>query len=688
MVLSALRSSSSARRRLRPRNGSSQPDADSLAINGAAPRGSLIDGEVREAGIMNPELEDSDIKVLNDFLSSLTAIFPDIQIEVFREMLTSFDEESRLHVVTEALLKHKAKWVQGRWQVPGTEERGLQGADLLLRGHTEDRAVVPVEERFRTESYKRASRAALNQEFRGLSRSIIDAVLAEHNYSYTLTRPTLLTLSSKSWRFSLSSFFLRRKTPISLAPSNHPLIRYQACGTHGDGPLIPTLKLTESPELNQELFDTLLVPLQRKKREEQETMDRELAVQLNEAEAEEHDALHDCECCFASTTFEQLSACDGGHFICHRCVRLTINESLFGQGWARNIQHDRGSLRCLAPMISKGGDCIGSIPQGLIRRALLGEKGGEEVWRKFEERLAGESILKSGIALVRCPFCIYAEADEIYFPATGRLWVFKLSTQFSILSLLIAVLGTGMVPFLMPLIILYSILTSTFPFAQSAHKSITDQVTLSLLRSRRKRRGLKFVCLNPLCSRASCLSCAKEWHDIHICFESELTALRSAVERAMAEAVKRTCPRCNLSFIKASGCNKLTCVCGYTMCYVCRADIGKSSYRHFCEHFRPDVGKGCTECEKCDLYKCEDEEVVIRRAAESAEKEWRQKEGMETICRWEDKGKVVGYGEGRGVRGEEGLGHLSQTWAWRLLGIRRGLTWLGILDWIIDQLFE
>jgi len=89
------------------------------------------------------------------------------------------------------------------------------------------------------------------------------------------------------------------------------------------------------------------------------------------------------------------------------------------------------------------------------------------------------------------------------------------------------------------------------------------------------------------------------------------------------------------------------------------------------------------------LYKCEDEEVVIGRAAESAEKEWRQKEGMETIWRWEGKEKVVGYrGEGRGVRGEEGRGHLSRAWAWRLLGVRRGLTWLGILDWIIDQLFE
>jgi hypothetical protein len=119
------------------------------------------------------------------------------------------------------------------------------------------------------------------------------------------------------------------------------------------------------------------------------------------------------------------------------------------------------------------------------------------------------------------------------------------------------------------------------------------------------------------------------------------------------------------------------------MCYVCRADIGKSSYRHFCEHFRPDPGKGCTECEKCDLYKCEDEEEVVKRAAENAEKEWREKEGMETTSGWEGQEKIVGY-IGRRRGSDDG----SQTWLWRFFGIRRALTWLETLDWITYQLFE
>jgi hypothetical protein len=102
------------------------------------------------------------------------------------------------------------------------------------------------------------------------------------------------------------------------------------------------------------------------------------------------------------------------------------------------------------------------------------------------------------------------------------------------------------------------------------------------------------------------------------------------VELAMSLAIKRTCPRCNTSFVKSSGCNKLTCVCGYQMCYVCRKDIGNGEgYRHFCEHFRPNGGRGCTECSKCDLYRCEDDEVVVKKAKEDAERQWMEKEGAD-----------------------------------------------------------
>ncbi len=75
----------------------------------------------------------------------------------------------------------------------------------------------------------------------------------------------------------------------------------------------------------------------------------------------------------------------------------------------------------------------------------------------------------------------------------------------------------------------------------------------------------------------------------------------------------------------------MTCICGYTMCYVCRQGLGRDqgggAYSHFCQHFRPGGGK-CRDCDKCDLYKGDDEEKQVRIAGEKAEKEWREMEGM------------------------------------------------------------
>jgi hypothetical protein len=79
------------------------------------------------------------------------------------------------------------------------------------------------------------------------------------------------------------------------------------------------------------------------------------------------------------------------------------------------------------------------------------------------------------------------------------------------------------------------------------------------------------------------------------------------------------------------------------MCYLCRKALGppangsrrsgvgeeeEEGYRHFCEHFRVNPGKPCTECRKCDLYRAENEDEVARRAGEEAERQWRIKEGM------------------------------------------------------------
>ncbi|KAI9756658.1 MAG: ergosterol biosynthesis protein [Chaenotheca gracillima] len=634
--------------------------------------------------LLKPETEEPDLHTLNESLDILTMVFPDVQAEVFREMLMTFDDESRLHVVTEALLRHKTQWTKGRWRVPGKDAQPVVPSNAGAGQDSQAGAILPAEDRFRSSNYKKAVRTALCQEFRGLSRSTIDGVLAEHNHSYTLARPTLLILSSKSWRFSISSFFQRKKLASSMDPSRHPLVLWRASDGSKDGTSIPALRGTESPELNRELYDTLIRPLKRQAKDQQLSEDHVTALQMNDTEADENDALQDCECCFTSTSFEQLSACsEGRHFICFRCLRHAASEALFGQGWTRNTDQERCSLRCIAPVLDGSGDCEGFVSQGMVRRALDEEVGGGDIWTKMEQRFAENGLRKSQKPLVRCSFCSYAEMDDLYLPDGIVKWKFKRANFLSFWTFIWGIIS-GLVTFALPLYLLCLLsLVVYLTINQLTFGNDSSRFDNSLRRLARKSRGLKFNCQSSTCGRSSCLVCSKEWRDIHICYESERLALRSYVERAMAEAVKRTCPICNLSFVKASGCNKLTCVCGYKMCYVCRKEIGKDGYRHFCEHFRPDGDRLCRECDKCDLYRCEDEATAIRNAGNDAEREWRTREGMNHGWSWEGRDDFAGNQK---MRGSEGFG-IWEGWK-GLIGAWRNGNWQHCLDILVERLID
>lgn len=51
---------------------------------------------------------------MNEALKCLNEIFPDVEVDVLREMLTSFSEESRIQLVADALLRKDCKEAQGR----------------------------------------------------------------------------------------------------------------------------------------------------------------------------------------------------------------------------------------------------------------------------------------------------------------------------------------------------------------------------------------------------------------------------------------------------------------------------------------------------------------------------------------------------------------------------------------------
>uniref|UniRef100_A0A7E5A0A9 RING-type domain-containing protein n=1 Tax=Panagrellus redivivus TaxID=6233 RepID=A0A7E5A0A9_PANRE len=116
-----------------------------------------------------------------------------------------------------------------------------------------------------------------------------------------------------------------------------------------------------------------------------------------------------------------------------------------------------------------------------------------------------------------------------------------------------------------------------------------------------------------------CRLCELPWNDDHFGQTCDEAALKIGVqkkqrdlERMASEAVMRKCHRCNLVFTKDEGCNKITCRCRATQCYICRAkDI---DYTHFCGHPQiPLAPRTC--CQKCLLWenpKTVDENAIVQ----------------------------------------------------------------------------
>ncbi|TKA47541.1 hypothetical protein B0A54_01913 [Friedmanniomyces endolithicus] len=558
-------------------------------------------------------VDEPDLKDLNTALATLVDIFPDVEPETFREMLSNLSESSRVEIVTEQMLKSDAKRTRKTLRkLPSPETTAKR------RPRPSAHTALPTADAFRGESYKKAVKQVLYQEFKTLSHSSIKAVMAEQNYSYTQSRPVLQQLAAKSWRFSLSNIWARRSPFV--ATGEHPNIMM------GDTTTDQTtgVRRTGSAQLDQELHDLFVTPALQQRRQEQLATDFALASQLNDTEAKETETLFDCECCYGSVTFEQLAICDDNcHQLCFDCVRRSVNEALYGQGWSQSIDLQKTTLRCFAQADQT---CHGRLPGNIIRRALAEPGADEDTWNELQKRMASEALVKSGLRLQRCGLCQYAEVDEVpslKLRNARGIFTHIVTRSSATLQIMLLFLTAATILITAPLIMIaclvWMIITLVPPVA-----AITDA---SWSRVYKQRRGLKFECRNPTCSKISCIRCTATWRDPHVCFESEKTSLRTAIESSATAAVKRTCPRCLLSFVKASGCNKLVCNCGYTMCYICRQEVtSKEGYGHFCQHFRPSGGR-CGECERCDLYGAEDEEAAIRKATQTAEKMWREREG-------------------------------------------------------------
>ncbi len=111
--------------------------------------------------------------------------------------------------------------------------------------------------------------------------------------------------------------------------------------------------------------------------------------------------------------------------------------------------------------------------------------------------------------------------------------------------------------------------------------------------------GIVLVC--PDCRAETCRLCGEEAHIPLKCSEVEKkseTEARLKVEEAMTAARIRECPKCKTRFFKTEGCNKMVCTCNTFLCYICKKDITKQGYSHFCQTAHCDH----KSCGKCKLF--------------------------------------------------------------------------------------
>ncbi|XP_070182008.1 E3 ubiquitin-protein ligase RNF216-like isoform X2 [Littorina saxatilis] len=119
-----------------------------------------------------------------------------------------------------------------------------------------------------------------------------------------------------------------------------------------------------------------------------------------------------------------------------------------------------------------------------------------------------------------------------------------------------------------------------------------------------------FHCLNPECLKDSCRFCQEPNHVPLKCEEVEKqseTDMRTFIEKRVTEAMLRKCHNCGKRFVKDTGCNKMTCICGATSCYICRQpDI---DYSHF----------NGNKCGEGDMNKVHQQEMERAAAMAKAE---------------------------------------------------------------------
>jgi hypothetical protein len=384
-------------------------------------------------------------------------------------------------------------------------ERGRAKAIVRTRIGLDGGKIEP-HQWFRSQEYQTAVYKRLRLEFsQHNSPSTIRAVLSENNYDYERTKAVLSVLFTKNTLWAIFKRLFSPKTKIDAEK-----------------------ELQENPRTGCEELDAELDVIALRKRQAEDTAqiqsDHLLAQNVNEQEHSEADEMMECGCCFGDFTWDDLVSCNGGHLVCRDCVTRTAQECAFGQA---DSAYDPSGLRCIAAF---NDTCDHVIPTTMLETVV-----SSDLMDKLTARIAATELEVASLDLVRCPFCLYAEFKEP--PPRIRLRFDGRQPVLLILYLLTLICPLVLASITIPLMICIEY-TDFLEW-----KDWNRKINASYRRLYgRIQEGVRiFKCQNVKnCGRESCIQCYKEWTAFHDCLKDAADGLRLYVEKAMADAVKRT----------------------------------------------------------------------------------------------------------------------------------------------------
>ncbi|CEP19288.1 hypothetical protein [Parasitella parasitica] len=363
-------------------------------------------------------------------------------------------------------------------------------------------------EGIRSEKYKRQAQLQLTKDYPHVWKSSIRAVLAENNWDYIHSFDQLKEMGSGGFWNTLRNLFMHWSAASSVPAHGHI----------SDHHLLEQLKQISQRSIDLQIHD-----------------DGILAQRINLTEYTDNQQLMTCDCCYGDHTFEQLLFCtEGSHAFCRECINHYMSEGLFGQGSLRG----QSRIQC----ISSTDDCQGCLPTQTLQHVV-----SQDVWKAYENALL-ESCCHPDEQRIQCCGCSYFELDTSTKPLHSMLIYANRTIQHvARWFMVVEILAFSFVACRQDNhSLLFLALSSLSLFTQWVwfdQWDMKNDLEIAYARVARSRRGVCFACQNPACKTITCLDCRRPMRGPHKCWEKETDGLRLYVEKAMADAVKRTVSR-------------------------------------------------------------------------------------------------------------------------------------------------